>query len=150
MVVTMPAALLVSCRISRPVPYRETSTTTNRCKKDRGCNRMRFPPAGRSNTSLRKLTYSLLLRKRRQESACRPADNLVNAHRDVVITSVVPAKAGTQGDRSLHECEASLCLHPCEQAEWYPLYRRHERYCASCLATSIKCCRRICSRLRSA
>ena len=30
-----------------------------------------------------------------------------------------------------------MCLHPCQQAQWYALYRRHERYCASCLGTWI-------------
>ncbi len=103
-----------------------------------------------ASTSLRKLAYSSLSRKRRQENPCRPTGSLVHVYHVAVITPSSPRKRGPRGDRSVHECKASLCLHPCQQAQWYALYRRHKRYCSPCLGTSIRCCRRICSRLRSA
>jgi hypothetical protein len=104
----------------------------------------------RSSTWLRKLAYSSLSRKRRQENACRLNQQPCTSLSRCSNNSVFPAKAGTQGERSVHECKTSLCIHPCQQAQWYALYRRHKRYCSPCLGTSIRCCRRICSRLRSA
>ena len=76
--------------------------------------------------------------------------SLVNLYHDAVIT---PSSPRERGPREIDRCMnvRRPCVYtPFQQAQWYAFYRRQKRYCSPRWGTSIRCCRRICSRLRSA